>query len=167
MAKTVRNGVTINADKVRNLRFTYGGVALFEKEVYPMLGLKQDAPAGIMQILPAYWSRADIQVLAIRAALWHEAPELDADAAGAIIDAYTDKGGSIDELGTAINEALRIKFDPSSLASWKENLQKLKKIQEMRQKAAGLEVEKALKNAEESLKSLTTSPEATGSESSS
>ena len=167
MVKTVRNGVTINADKARTLRFVYGGVALFEAEVRPMLGFKPDTPSGIMQILPAYWSRADIQVLAIRAALWHEDQSMDNAAAGDIIDAYTDKGGSIDDLGIAMQEALRLKFDPSSLASWKESLQKLQKIQEMRQKAAGLEVDKALVEAEKNLESLTPSPGATVSESSS
>lgn len=167
MAKTVRNGVSINADKVRTLRFTHGGVALFERDVMPILGLKQDTPAGIMQILPGYWSRADIQTLAIRAALWHEDQSIDNDAAGAIIDAYVDKGGSIDDLGIAMQEALRMALDPSSLASWRKSLESLRKIQDMRQDAAQIEVDKTLKEAEEKLKSLTKPEKLTVSESSS
>lgn len=163
--KTVRNGIVINADKARTLRFTHGGRALFEAEARKLLALKEDNNAGIMQILPAMWSRADIQALAIRAALWHEDKDLDTDAAYGIIDAYIDKGGSVDELGLAIQEALKVAFDPSSVAFWKKSLEKFKKIQEMQRTAADMETETALKKAEENLKSLMSLPVPTISES--
>lgn len=168
MAKTVRNGVSINMDKVRTLRFTQAGIAFFEDEATKLLGLKRENNAGIMQILPFYWSKAAIQTIAVKAALLHEESLSDDDANG-LIDTYVEKGGSIDDLGLSMQEALRMARDPSSLASWKKNLENLRKIQEMQSEAADLETTKAIAEAQKKLadaqkKSSTTLVKSTDSE---
>lgn len=170
MAKTVRNGVSVNMDKVRTLRFTQGGITFFEDEAAKLLGLKAENNAGIMQILPFYWSKASIQTIAVKAALLHE-EALSDEEANTLIDAYAEKGGSIDELGLSMQEALRMARDPSSLDYWKKNLENLRAIQKMQAEAAELETAKAMTEAQKRLtaaqKSSTTSAKSTDSESSS
>lgn len=155
MSKTVRQGVIVQMDKSRTLRWTHAAVAEFEDEAFKILGFAKDNNAGIMQLLPMAWNKARIRTLAVKAALRHEEQDIDDDMAGNLLDAYADKGGSIDDLGIAMQEALRIAMDPSSLDAWKKSLKNLKKIQAMREQAGEMKVKKALETAEKEIKSLT------------
>lgn len=167
MAKTVRNGVSVNMDKARTLRFTQAGIAFFEDEAIKALGLKRENNAGIMQILPFYWGKAATQTIAVRAALLHE-EALSDDEANGLIDAYAEKGGSIDDLGLSMQEALRMARDPSSLDYWRKNLENLRAIQKMQAEAAELETAKTMAEAQKRLtaaqKNSTTLAKSTDSE---
>ena len=154
MTKTVRNGITINMDKNRTFRFTHKARAYFEDAALPIIGQDRNPNANILQVLTFYWQRAKIQTLAIMAALLHE-ESLTEDQASDLIDAYTDKGGSIDELGLAIQEACRMAFDPSGLESWKASLKILRKTAENQQKAMEIEQAANLEKSEKKLMSLT------------
>ena len=162
MAKTVRQGISIQLDKQRTLRWTHAARTEFEDEAFRILGLSKDNNSGISQLLPMGWNKASIQTASIKAALRHEIPGIDDAQANEILDSYS---GSIDDLGIAMQEALRMAIDPSSLAAWKQNLANLKKIQQMQADANEIRMKEALTAAETNLKSLTTSPKHTTSES--
>ncbi|MFA7164615.1 MAG: hypothetical protein WC124_02045 [Desulfoplanes sp.] len=165
MAKTVRQGVTANMDKIRTLRFTARARSIFEDLALVELGMRKDANFNILQIITMYWGRSKIQTFAVMAALSHE-EALSEDQANDLIDAYTDRGTTLDDLGIAIQEACRMAYDPSSLAFWKKSLENLKSLEKIRKKEAEAKLEKQMAEVEEKTRNLTLTPEPTDSESS-
>ncbi len=132
--------IILDMDKTRELKWTFGAIKTFEKrarEILKRLDVRDEKGRSVANIpmhagfiLANFLRISDIMEAAIGAACGISALEekdKPSEAAQAI-DAYLERGGSLEDLQRQIYRAYLVANDPSSLSDWEENLAREEEI---------------------------------------
>ena len=148
--------ITLAMDQERELRWTFSAIKNFEKrarEILKRLDVKTERGLSITNggsihagfVLGNFGRLSDIMEAAIGATTGLDVLE-DKNGgpsqAAVAIDAYLEKGGSLDDLQRALFESYQQSNDPSSIATWKEAVAREEEIRKVNQekKATQLEI---------------------------
>jgi hypothetical protein len=129
-------------DKARILRWTIGGMEAFEDLARGILLklklIKEDEPLTTGMALLRYIKLTPI----LKAAVGQAANAGEEDSAK-IIDAYIEKGGSLEALEQSLYESFLMTSDPSHIAVWKEARQIEKDLEKINMEDLREKLEKA------------------------
>jgi len=144
------DAIILDMDKTRELKWTFGAIKVFEKrarDILKSLDVRDERGRSVANIpmhagfiLANFLRISDIMEAAIGAACGISALEekdKPSEAAQAI-DAYLERGGSLEDLQRHIYEAYLVANDPSSLSDWKESIareEEAKRINKAKQEA--------------------------------
>jgi len=148
--------ITLVMDQERELRWTFSAIKNFEKkarEILKRLDVKTERGLSIATngsihagyVLGNFGRLSDVVEAAVGAAAGLDVLEGKnggpSEAARAI-DAYLEKGGSLEDLQRALFESYQQSNDPSSIATWKEAVAREEEIRKVNQekKATQLEI---------------------------
>lgn len=137
---SLRDGVELNADRIRKIRWPFGVRVDFEDAFIKLMGWDASAPgATTKNILNNLVYRAGVLRLALFYGLKTDDKDLKIEDVDGIIEAFIEKGGSEDLLIERIQEAYLMSADPNGLVSWKANIMKSRKNQEIMEEAQRLQ----------------------------
>jgi hypothetical protein len=159
--------IILDMDKERELKWTFGAIKIFEKrakELLKRLDIRNDKgqqiasqPMHAGYILANFLRISDIMEAAVGAATGLSAldgKDKSSEASDAI-DAYIERGHSLEDLQRCVYKAYLVAADPSSIQEWEANIareEEIKRInkekQEARMEVARLELADDLKKIE-------------------
>jgi hypothetical protein len=159
--------IILDMDKERELKWTFGAIKIFEKrakELLKRLDIRNDKgqqiasqPMHAGYILANFLRISDIMEAAVGAATGLSAldgKDKPSEASDAI-DAYIERGHSLEDLQRCVYEAYLVAADPSSIPEWEANItreEEIKRInkekQEAKMEVARLELADDLKKIE-------------------
>ena len=166
--------IVLEMDQSRELRWTFSAIKSFEKrsrEILKRLDVKSERGLPIANngsihagyVLGNFGRLSDVMEAALGAAaglgLLEGKNGIPSEAARAI-DAYLEKGGSLDDLQRALFESYQQSNDPSSIAEWKAAIMREEEIRKINQerKATQLEIaQEELKREQARLQELQSS----------
>ena len=147
--------ITLAMDQERELRWTFSAIKNFEKiarEIFKRLDVKTERGLSITNggsihagfVLGNFGRLSDVVEAAVGAAAGLDVLEGKnggpSEAARAI-DAYLEKGGSLDDLQRALFESYQQSNDPSSIAEWKAAIAREEEIRRINQEKASTRME--------------------------
>ncbi|HPM26375.1 MAG TPA: hypothetical protein PLD96_03480 [Methanothrix sp.] len=148
--------ITLEMDQTRELKWTFSAIKEFEKrsrELLKRLDVKNERGLQIANngsihagyVLGNFGRLSDVMEAALGAAAGLgvlEGKNGTPSEAARAIDAYLEKGGSLDDLQRALFESYQHSNDPSSIAEWKAAIMREEEIRKINQekKATQLEI---------------------------
>ncbi|HPC90312.1 MAG TPA: hypothetical protein PLN19_01555 [Methanothrix sp.] len=145
--------IILDMDETRELKWTFGAIKTFEKrarEILKRLDVRDEKGRAVANIpmhagfvLANFLRISDIMEAAIGASTGLSAldgKDTPSEAAHAI-DAYLERGGSLEELQRQIYRAYLVASDPSSLSDWEENLAREEEIRRINREKQEAKVE--------------------------
>jgi len=132
--------IMLDMDETREIKWSFGAIKTFEKrarEILKRLDVRDEKGRSVANIpmhagfiLANFLRISDIMEAAIGAACGISALEEKngQSEASQAIDAYLERGGSLEDLQRHIYEAYLVANDPSSLSDWKESIAREEEI---------------------------------------
>ena len=147
--------ITLEMDQTREFRWTFQAIKEFEKrsrELLKRLDVKNERGLQIANngsihagfVLGNFGRLSDVMEAALGAAAGLSTMEGKNGApseAAMAIDAYLERGGSLDDLQRALFESYQQSNDPSSIAEWKAAIQREEEIRRINQEKAAARLE--------------------------
>lgn len=145
--------IILDMDETRELKWTFGAIKTFEKrarEILKRLDVRDEKGRAVANIpmhagfiLANFLRISDIMEAAVGATTGLSALEgKDSQSEAALaIDAYLDRGGSLEDLQRQIYQAYLVANDPSSLSDWKESLSREEEIRRINREKQETKVE--------------------------
>ena len=143
-----RSFIELEMDELRVLRWDFRAMQKFENRARDLLRrndlLPQGMPVTTGAVLAGFLKMSDILEAAVGAACNLSSiskKEGECSEAANAIQAYLDKGGSLEQLQESLYESYLVVNDPFSISVWKENLARLREMDAARTAKANAELE--------------------------